>query len=106
MLVLSRKVGQRIVLPQCGITITVLGIQGNRVRVGIDAPASIDVFREEVLDDFDPALKDLVRRTSQPMAQNIAERVLRMKTAREIREYLTREVQAIWPDAALLDARA
>ncbi len=57
MLVLSRKVGQRIVLPQCGITITVLGIQGNRVRVGIDAPASIDVFREEVLDDFDPLLR-------------------------------------------------
>jgi phosphoenolpyruvate-protein phosphotransferase len=54
---------------------------------------------------FVPALKDLVRRTSQPMAQEVAERVLRMKTAREIREYLTREVQAIWPDATLLDAR-
>lgn len=54
MLVLSRKLGRRIVLPQFDVTLTVLGIQGKRVRVGIDAPAGIDVFREEVLDELDP----------------------------------------------------
>ncbi|MCY2987277.1 MAG: phosphoenolpyruvate--protein phosphotransferase, partial [Planctomycetota bacterium] len=41
---------------------------------------------------FIPALKDLVRHTSQPMVQEIAAQVLQMKTAQEIREYLTRTI--------------
>ena len=48
MLVLARKLGERIVLPQCGLTITVSAIQGKTVRLAISAPAEIDVYREEV----------------------------------------------------------
>jgi carbon storage regulator len=48
MLVLSRKLGEKIVLPQCGVSITVSAIRGNRVRLGISAPAEVDVYREEV----------------------------------------------------------
>jgi carbon storage regulator CsrA len=48
MLVLGRKVGERIVVPQCRLTITVTAIQGNRVRLAISAPVEIDVYREEV----------------------------------------------------------
>jgi carbon storage regulator len=48
MLVLSRKPGEQIVLPQCGVTITVCAIKGNTVRLGISAPPEIGVYREEV----------------------------------------------------------
>jgi carbon storage regulator len=48
MLVLSRKIGQRIVLPQSGVSIAVLGIHGTRVRLGIEAPPDAPVHRAEV----------------------------------------------------------
>jgi carbon storage regulator len=52
MLVLSRKIGERIVLPQFDIEVTVLGITGNKIRVGISAPDTIDVYRAEVWDQI------------------------------------------------------
>src|SRR6266851_1186227 len=48
MLVLSRKPGEVIVVPQCALTVTVIAVEGNKVRLGIAAPDDIDVFREEV----------------------------------------------------------
>lgn len=47
MLVLTRKTGQGIVLDE-GITVRVLGVDGDRVRLGIAAPASVLVLREEL----------------------------------------------------------
>jgi carbon storage regulator len=48
MLVLSRRPGQAIVIDG-GIRVTVVSIQGEKVRLGIEAPRSIHVDREEVL---------------------------------------------------------
>jgi carbon storage regulator CsrA len=48
MLVLTRKVGESVVLPDCGVTVTVVAIQGDRVRLGFRAPDSVTVHREEV----------------------------------------------------------
>ncbi len=48
MLVLSRKVGERIIIAD-SIVLTVLESYGNRVRLGITAPASVDIKREELL---------------------------------------------------------
>jgi carbon storage regulator len=48
MLVLTRKSGEGIVVPQCKLTITVLGVEGNRVRLGLSAPDEIEIYREEV----------------------------------------------------------
>jgi carbon storage regulator len=48
MLVLSRKVGERVQLGD-NITVTLVKIQGNVVRLGIDAPAGMTVSREELL---------------------------------------------------------
>ncbi|HTU16531.1 MAG TPA: carbon storage regulator [Gemmataceae bacterium] len=48
MLVLSRKIGECIVIPHEELTITVLAVQGNTVRLGISAPASVNVYREEL----------------------------------------------------------
>jgi len=48
MLVLSRKLGERIVVPDCELAVTVLAVEGKTVRLGISAPAEIAVFREEI----------------------------------------------------------
>jgi carbon storage regulator len=48
MLVLSRKIGERIVVPDGELTITVLAVRGNTVRLGISAPADVNVYREEL----------------------------------------------------------
>lgn len=48
MLVLSRKVGERIVLPDCNVTVTLLEINGNKIRLGISAPPEVTVHREEI----------------------------------------------------------
>lgn len=48
MLVLSRKLGEKILVPVCNVEITVLAVKGERVRLGISAPADLDVFREEI----------------------------------------------------------
>jgi carbon storage regulator len=48
MLVLSRKLGERIVVPHCELAVTVVAIEGSTVRLGITAPAEIGVYREEL----------------------------------------------------------
>lgn len=49
MLLLSRKEGEQIVVPECRLTLTVLSIHGGRVRLGISAPPEVHVYRGEVL---------------------------------------------------------
>lgn len=49
MLVLTRKIGEQICVPQYGIVLTVLAVHGQRVSLGIEAPASITVVRSELL---------------------------------------------------------
>ena len=48
MLVLSRKRGEKIVVPQCQLSVTVIGVQGNTVRLGISAPPEVAVHRDEL----------------------------------------------------------
>ena len=47
MLVLTRKVGETVVIND-NITLTVLGIQGGQIKVGINAPKAVSVHREEI----------------------------------------------------------
>jgi len=47
MLVLSRKVNQRIVLSN-GITVTVIALKGEAVRLGIEAPKDVLILRDEL----------------------------------------------------------
>jgi carbon storage regulator len=49
MLVLGRKVGETLVIAD-DVRVTILSIDGDRVRVGIEAPRSIPVLRQEILD--------------------------------------------------------
>lgn len=48
MLVLTRRVGEHIVLPSTHMTISVLGISNNRVRLGFSGPPNVSVQRKEV----------------------------------------------------------
>lgn len=48
MLVLARKIGERIVIPDCNLTVTVLGVKGRTVRLGFSAPGEVEVYREEI----------------------------------------------------------
>ena len=47
MLILTRRAGESIMVGD-EVTITVLGINGNQIRIGIDAPRQITVHRKEV----------------------------------------------------------
>ena len=47
MLILTRRVGEAMKLGE-DITVTVLGVRGNQVRIGIDAPKSVAIQREEI----------------------------------------------------------
>jgi len=48
MLVLTRRVNERIVFPGLGITVQIVMVKGDAVRVGIEAPESVTIHREEV----------------------------------------------------------
>jgi carbon storage regulator len=47
MLILTRRVGESVMIGD-DVTITVLGVKGNQVRVGINAPKNVAVHREEI----------------------------------------------------------
>ena len=64
MLILTRRVGETVMIGD-DVTITVLGVKGNQVRVGINAPKHVAVHREEIY--------DRIKREQQPDAVNGAE---------------------------------
>lgn len=49
MLVLSRKLGQKIFIPSINAEIEIVEIKGNTVRLGIRAPREVSIVREELL---------------------------------------------------------
>ncbi|KDN10019.1 MAG: carbon storage regulator CsrA [Gilliamella sp.] len=47
MLILTRRVGETLIIGD-DVVITILGVKGNQVRVGINAPKEVSIHREEI----------------------------------------------------------
>ena len=49
MLILTRRVGETVMIGE-DVTVTVLGVKGNQVRIGVNAPRDVAVHREEIFE--------------------------------------------------------
>ena len=54
MLILTRRVGESLMIGD-DVTITGLGVKGNQVRIGVNAPKEVAVHREEILNRIEEA---------------------------------------------------
>ena len=57
MLILTRRVGETLMIGD-DVTVTVLGVKGNQVRVGVSAPKEVSVHREEIYERIKQEKKD------------------------------------------------
>ncbi len=73
MLILTRRVGESLKIGD-EIKITLLGIKGNQVRIGIDAPREVEVHREEIYDK----IKRETRKANKRIPDNLLDQASRI----------------------------
>lgn len=65
MLVLSRKVGEKIYIGDEKISIVVTRIERGKIRLGIKAPREVPIYRQEIQDDINAGKPRPLKKTSQ-----------------------------------------
>jgi carbon storage regulator len=65
MLILTRRVGETLMIGD-EVTVTVLGVKGNQVRIGVNAPKDIAVHREEIYERIKREQDGTVQATASP----------------------------------------
>lgn len=58
MLILTRKIGESIIIDD-NIQVKIVDVQGGQVRIGIEAPSSIDIYREEIYNRIHATLRKI-----------------------------------------------
>jgi carbon storage regulator len=66
MLILTRRVGETVVIGN-DVTVTVLGVKGNQVRLGVNAPREVAVHREEIFERIKREQAEEARERPQPV---------------------------------------
>ncbi|OSM02400.1 carbon storage regulator CsrA [Magnetofaba australis] len=73
MLILTRRVGESLQIGD-DIKVTLLGIKGNQVRIGIDAPRDVEVHREEIYDK----IRRETRKANRRMPEDVLDEASRL----------------------------
>jgi carbon storage regulator len=70
MLILTRRVGETLMIGD-EVTVTVLGVKGNQVRIGVNAPKNVAVHREEIYERIkrEQAEQRTEERSAEPLGQ-------------------------------------
>jgi carbon storage regulator CsrA len=75
MLVLTRRLNQKIILPALNAAISVVSIKPHAVRIGIEAPDDVEVYREELLDRPPSAARPAPKATPRELKHAIRNRL-------------------------------
>ena len=74
MLVLTRKTGQKLIIDN-HIVVTVLETRGEAVKIGIDAPKDVSIYREEIYEEIRKANRQASEETRQTQASDLDQAV-------------------------------